>query len=127
MKSFRIFAVLFVVSVQFLISGCAQDNKSLILGVWEGNQATQKVGSDEEHFNYLEITDTTIHAKHFNMVAIESGIPQKKFNDETKDMKYEWKSENEILIEDSLFEVELKKNEMILSNENIEINYSRQR
>lgn len=55
MKSIKIIIILFVVSV--LLPACTQDNNRLILGVWEGDQASQKVGSDEElgHFNYLEM------------------------------------------------------------------------
>ncbi|MCR8656700.1 hypothetical protein NV377_05180 [Paenibacillus sp. T3-5-0-4] len=115
--------LLLIVSV--FLSSCEQDNKAMLLGVWESDQVSETVGSDEElgHYNYLEVTETNINAKSFNLVSIEGGSIQKKYNEEEKNMNYQWKAEKEILVEDSLFAIELNKDEMVLKNKDIEIHY----
>ncbi|OZB96186.1 hypothetical protein [Paenibacillus sp. XY044] len=127
MKFINLLLTLVVVSV--LTSSCTQHHKSSILGVWEADQATQQVGSDEElgYYNHLEITETHIRATSFNMVAIEGGDTQKKFNERERNMNYAWKAENKILVEDALFDIEFMKKEMILKNDHIEIHFNKQK
>lgn len=113
--------------VSVFLTSCDQDNKAMLLGVWESDQISQSVGSYEElaHYNYLEITETKINAKSFYLASIEGGTTQKKYSEEDNSMNYQWKNEKEILVENSLFEIELKKNEMVLKNKNIEIHYNK--
>lgn len=115
--------ILLIVSV--FLTSCKQDNKAMLLGVWESDQVSQKVGSDEElgHYNYLEVTEINIHAKTFNYVSIEGGSVQREYNEEEKNMNYKWITEKQILVQDSLFEIEFKKDQMVLKNKNIEIHY----
>jgi len=48
---------------------------------------------------------------------------KKKFIEDTKDMKYVWKTDKQISIDDVLYDIDLKHNEMTLKNENVEIHY----
>lgn len=123
MPKFMTLMILLIVSV--FLTSCKQDNKAMLLGVWESDQVSQKVGSDEElgHYNYLEVTEINIHAKTFNYVSIEGGSVQREYNEEEKNMNYKWITEKQILVQDSLFEIEFKKDQMVLKNKNIEIHY----
>lgn len=40
-------------------------------------------------------------------------------------MNYQWRTEKEILIHDSLYNIELKRNKMVLKSKNIEIHYQK--
>ncbi|WP_276316094.1 hypothetical protein [Paenibacillus lignilyticus] len=42
-------------------------------------------------------------------------------------MNYEWKSDREIEINNANYEIELKQDEMILKNENVEIHYNKEK
>lgn len=77
-------SLLLIASV--FLSSCQQDNKSMLLGVWEAEQVSQIVGSDEDlgHYNYLEVTEDNIHAKTFNYVSIEGGNLQRQYNENEK-------------------------------------------
>lgn len=129
MKLTNLVFILCVASI--LILGCTQNNKVSILGVWEADQVTQREGHDEEEFllkyNQLEITETNIHAVSFPVLITSSGKSgQENIIEEKQDMKYEWKEKNKLLIEDSLYEIEIIKNEMIIKNEATEIHYNKQ-
>lgn len=129
MKLTNLVFILCVASI--LILGCTQNNKVSILGVWEADQVTQREGHDEEEFllkyNQLEITETNIHAVSFPVLITSKGKSgQENIIEEKQDMKYEWKEKNKLLIEDSLYEIEIIKNEMIIKNEATEIHYNKQ-
>lgn len=47
----------------------------------------------------------------------------KNFDSNEKVMKYEFKDSNQILINNKLYEIDLKKNEMTIKNDNVEIHY----
>ncbi|TCZ80877.1 hypothetical protein E0485_00875 [Paenibacillus albiflavus] len=125
MKKLTIVILLFVLSI--LLTSCTQSNKSRFLGVWEADQASQEAGSDVEigHYNYLEISETTIEAKSFVMVKQQDGSLQKKFSDLHKDMNYEWNTDQQVLIENQPFKIEFKQDEMILQNDVIKIHYNK--
>ncbi|GIP18131.1 hypothetical protein J40TS1_37730 [Paenibacillus montaniterrae] len=127
MPKFMTLMLLLMVTV--FLTSCKQDNKAMLLGVWESDQVSQIVGSDEElgQYNYLEVTETNIHAKTFNYVSVEGGSSQRNFSEEEKNINYQWITEKQILLQDSLFEIELKKDQMVLKSKNIEIHYYKKR
>lgn len=53
--------LLFLISV--LLTSCAQDNRSLLIGEWEADQATQVLEGNEviEKYNYFEMTKSIIN------------------------------------------------------------------
>lgn len=121
----KLITLMLLLIVLVFLSSCEKNNKTMLLGVWESDQVSQTEGRDEElgHYNYLEITETSINVKTYNWVSTEGGVHKKKYNEEEKNMNYQWKTEKEILVEDSLFEIDLMKDKMILKNKNIEIHY----
>lgn len=127
MKMVNRLILIFILTM--LLTACTQDNKTMILGVWESDQISQSTDSNEEfgHYNYLEITDKGMNAKTFNYVSVEGGALHKRFNEEQQEMTYEWKAENQIEVGNRSFEVEIEKNQMILRNDHIEIHYVKQK
>ncbi|MFC6333080.1 hypothetical protein ACFP56_10630 [Paenibacillus septentrionalis] len=123
----KIITLLVLLMVPILLSSCMQDNKSMLLGAWEAEQVSQIVGSDDKlgHYNHLEVTENNVHAKTFNLVSIEGGDLQKQYNEKEKNMNYQWRTEKEILIQDSLYEIELKRDKLVLKNKSIEIHYKK--
>ncbi|NMO95814.1 hypothetical protein [Paenibacillus lemnae] len=84
------------------ISGCSKHHKSLFIGSWKAVQASQPVeGSNEEliQFNHLSVTfsDLTFQKLH-EETGKESAIV-----DAEKKVEYEWKSNDQILIDNKLF------------------------
>jgi len=123
MRKLSISIILFVFSI--LLASCTPSNEARFLGVWEADQASQEAGSDVElgHYNYLEISETTIKAKSFVMEKQQDGSLQKKFSDLNKDMSYEWNTNQQVLIDNQPFKIEFKRDAMIIKNDVIEIHY----
>ncbi|QGQ96414.1 hypothetical protein EHS13_16750 [Paenibacillus psychroresistens] len=117
-----------VVVLPFILSSCSKDNESQILGIWVSDQASQKVGSDEvlSQFNYLEIKEGNITLGNY-VNEIKDDITVKNITKSDEKMKYEWRSKKKISINSSLYEIELKNDEMIIKNENIEIHYNKEK
>lgn len=76
-------------------------------------------------FNHLEIGSTHIHATTFNMASTNGEETQKTFSYDSQDLAYEWTSKHRIEVEHIAYEVLLKKNEMMLKNDVIEIHYNK--
>ncbi|SDX08038.1 hypothetical protein [Paenibacillus sp. CF384] len=127
MKNIRtLLLTVIVVVVSIVLTGCSTDHKSQILGNWISDQASQRAGSDEplSHFNYLEVKEGQITLGNYvNEMKDDSTV--KLVKDSNATMTYEWKSDNEIVINNSIYEIELEHDEMILRNENVEIHYNK--
>lgn len=113
-----------------LLSSCSKDYKSQFLGAWEADQASQKAGSNEliGHFNYLNVSSSNINLRNFYYTnGDESGETVKAFEELDKNLAYEWKSKDQIIIDDKLYEIEVKKKELVIKNDKIEIHYIKEK
>jgi len=117
-------AFFILMGIAFFASGCTQKNGDAIIGNWVGDQASQKVGANEElsQYNYLEISNTLIRMKNFVYLMQDNNLVM-KFGDDENEMKYEFINKNQILINNKRYTIDLKKDEMTIKNENIEIHY----
>ena len=109
-----------------MISGCSS-TKELFVGNWEALQASQKEGTNEElsHYNYWEVRDKEISFSNYYLTK-ENGIETKKFNNENrKKYEYTWDSKAEIVINKKVYKVEIIKNKLTISNNNMEILFER--
>ncbi|MGI2297570.1 hypothetical protein [Paenibacillus sp. GXUN7292] len=105
-----------------MISGCSS-TKELFIGNWSALQASQKEGANEElsHYNYWEVRDKEISFSNYYLTK-ENGIETKKFNNENrKKYEYTWDSKAEIVINKKVYKVEISKNKLTISNNNMEI------
>ncbi|GIP53248.1 hypothetical protein [Paenibacillus vini] len=116
--------VLFLLIVMFLLAGCSQDKAITLKGNWIAEYADQKVQTNEElsQFNYLEVNSNSINMKNF-IYQIHDNNSTRVFNDIDKEVKYELKEANQIEIGNKQYEIVIKKNTMIIKNENIEVHY----
>lgn len=119
----RIVSCMFILTL-ICISGCSKDKEVRILGNWVGDQASQKIGTYEElsQYNYMEITVNEFIMKNF-VYSSQDNKMVKIFNQDEKEMKYKLLENDQIQINNKRYKVNLKKNEMTISNENIEIHY----
>lgn len=109
-----------------MISGCSS-TKELFIGNWSALQASQKEGTNEElsHYNYWEVRDKEISFSNYYLTK-ENGIETKKFNNENrKKYEYTWDSKAEIVINKKVYKVEIIKNKLTISNNNMEILFER--
>ncbi|CAM3148610.1 hypothetical protein PASE110613_17835 [Paenibacillus sediminis] len=128
MKS--LITLLIIAILVTLLLGCSKDNKSQFLGNWEADQASQQEGSNDllGHFNYLKISSSNINLRNFhNEIGIESGETVKVFDEIDKNLAYEWKSKDQIIINNKLYEIEVSKRELIIKNDKIEIHYNKKK
>ncbi|TVX96297.1 hypothetical protein [Cohnella terricola] len=120
-------ALFMFIGILFAISGCTQKNEDLIIGNWVGDQASQKFGVIEElsQYNYLEITNTEVIIKNFVYLMQDNKMVM-EFSDGEKQMKYELINKNHITINNKRYTIDLKKNEMTIKNENVELHYKKE-
>jgi len=119
------FLLILVISI---LPGCSKNNKDLVVGNWASDVASQREGIDEEisHYNYLEVTKSYIKFKSY-YIATQDNKTVKQFNETNKSSNYELKPGNKIMIDDKVYEIKLRKNEMTIKNENVEIHYNREK
>lgn len=108
------------------IFGCSQMNKTTIRGTWEASQVSQIKGKDYKlsHYNYWEIDDEQITLKSF-YIATENGITETRFSDSTEYMMYEWNNDNQLVIDDLIFDVKVTGKKMELKSRELEIQFER--
>ena len=109
-----------------MISGCSS-TKELFIGNWSALQASQKEGTNEElsHYNYWEVGEKEISFSKYYLTK-ENGIETKKFNNENrKKYEYTWDSNAEIVVNKKVYKVEINKNKLTISNNNMEILFER--
>jgi len=126
----RFISLLTIVTLIVLLSGCSQDYKSQFLGDWEAKQASQQEGSNEilGHYNYLNVSSSNIILSTFhNEVEVDSGKTIKVFDNSDKNLTYEWKSKDQIIVDNKLYEIEVKKKELVIKNNAIEIHYLKEK
>lgn len=118
--------LIMILALSLLLISCSKDNQTQLLGIWEADQASQRVGSEEllSQFNHWEITEENIILKSFNF-EIQGDTTIQKFSEKTRTLKYTWESNNQLQIDNQTFNIKLKKNEMNLINENIDIHFKR--
>ncbi|WP_256761279.1 hypothetical protein [Cohnella sp. WQ 127256] len=119
--------LLLLLFVVVILSGCSKDSKDLLIGKWTSDFSSQREGTDEElsHFNYLEITETNIIFRSYVDLNQDDSMVR-QFGETIKTTKYVFKPGNTIMIDDKFYEIGLKKHEMIIKNENIEIHYNKE-
>ncbi|MEK4511974.1 hypothetical protein EJP82_17640 [Paenibacillus anaericanus] len=117
-----------LLALSLLLMSCSKDNATQLLGIWEADQVSQKVGSKEliSQYNHWEITEENIILKSFNF-EIQGDTTIQKFSEQTRTLKYTWESNKQLQIDNQTFNIKLKKNEMNLINENIVIHFNRQK
>lgn len=116
----------FFITILIIISGCSS-TKELFIGNWSALQASQKEGTNEElsHYNYWEVGEKEISFSNYYLTK-ENGIETKKFNNENrKKYEYTWDSKAEIVINKKVYKVEIIKNKLTISNNNMEILFER--
>jgi hypothetical protein len=120
----RRISFLFIIFLIVFVSGCSQDNKSIFIGTWKAIQASQSVESNEEigNYNYLIVTSSNLSLQKSHE-EVGSDKSAKVIIENEKNVAYKWISKDQILIDNKQFKVELKKNEMKISSNNIEIDY----
>ncbi|WP_410769425.1 hypothetical protein [Fontibacillus sp. BL9] len=106
--------------------GCSQDKIQLIQGNWVAEFADQKVQTEEElsHYNYLQISPSEIKLMNFTN-RIQDKATLRTFDEKSEFMNYEWEGDKQIIINDNRYEIVLKKSNMVIKNENIEIHYKK--
>lgn len=104
--------------------GCSKNKDDIIQGYWASESASQKAQTTEElsQYNYLHITPSNMNLKYYTLETQDETLV-KVFTDVDENMKYEWISDNQILINDKAYEIMLKKKTMVIKNSNIEINF----
>jgi hypothetical protein len=120
----RRISFLFIIFLIVFVSACSQDHKSIFIGTWKAVQASQSAESNEEigNYNYLIITSSNLSLQKSHE-EVGSDKSAKVIIENEKNVAYKWISKDQILIDNKQFKVELKKNEMKISNNNIEIQY----
>lgn len=116
----------FFITILIIISGCSS-TKELFIGNWSALQASQKEGTNEElsHYNYWEVGEKEISFSNYYLTK-ENGIETKKFNNENrKKYEYTWDSNAEIVVNKKVYKVEINKNKLTISNNNMEILFER--
>ncbi|GGH27098.1 hypothetical protein [Paenibacillus segetis] len=126
MRKWLVLTMLLVLSLTLI--SCSKSNQSLLLGVWEADQASQKEGTEESitGYNHWEVSEGKIICKNFNF-EIQGDKEIKKFTDETRELQYTWESNNQLKIDNQVFEIKMKKNEMNIINENVDVHFNRQK
>ncbi|WP_195576587.1 hypothetical protein [Paenibacillus sp. 1001270B_150601_E10] len=101
-----------------------------LIGVWEGDQATKLVGTEDplDQYNYLEITNTEFILGSYSISIQRDGTEAKQIISEGQEhMNYKWLSATQILIDNHVYDIELSRKEMTLKNQRIELHFNKHR
>lgn len=120
----KLVLLLLLVAILPGLVGCSKNKDDIIQGYWASEYASQRAQTTEElsQYNYLHITPGNINLKYYVLETKDQTLT-KVFTDVDENMKYEWISDNQILINDKAYEIILKKKTMVIKNSNIEFNF----
>lgn len=126
MKFVKVGCISTLLLITLIISGCTSTKESFI-GSWSALQLSQAEGTNEEliHYNYWEVKDNEISFSSFVLIT-EGGVESIRFDEENKvKYEYKWEAKNQVLINQKIYNIEIKKNKMKVSNDNMEIDFER--
>lgn len=77
--------LIMILALSLLLMSCSKDNETQFLGIWEADQASQKVGSEEllSQYNHWEITEENIILKSFYF-EMQGDTTIQKFSEQTR-------------------------------------------